>query len=847
MKLNNFRASFLRTVCSVPSSASFTDDLSVWVQWAPVQSGASSSLTEVHLNGTTVWSENVDRAEEGYMLTINRANLTSNPASSTWADTNGLEWSTYHLALEFTEPTNAWYDHLSLPWSMTARINLTGAVNDAILGDCGSFYAFTAGSCYGQSTLHRLSLTGISQPVGSPAFSFDITDPSFAWTDTYAPQLSSIQHRKGIVELPDLRVNESFSIVLFDVAGEDDLTVEYLGLDWEEADGFGGAQTMLHHNGLTGYYIYQNTENLDVNSEHQLNMTFRLLDAQGNELLPRPTYQVDVAPAYPAISSFELTGPTKISQEGSVTTWGVDEAHITMTMTERQHRSNLDVTATLSFNGTGQTLDLPLAWDDANMTYSTAWQPDRTAMGEWHIELTVAETTGLMAVLEEGWQSGADAVVHLVDVDGPAITNISHPVSLEPDEQLTVGLTWHGAAGETYQGSIAVVHEGAEVANKSILATQATNASLVFETTGWAPGTYNIEWWLEDDAGNSALDATEGEATVSMLAPLISTNLGIDQVEGTQIRIAGEVESRSGSSTMTLTLEGSTWSFTETLPNGQHNVSVDVDGFSTPKVNATLTVCDEVAREACQAVTQQLNFTEAFALNATHECSSAALEAGNASDHTLLTCEVENAGRGDVVFSLLVGGSTPDGLTVDAPVVVSSGGQAMIGIHIPASTTNITETVSWTLLAEDIVGTSSTLEVGTFDVSRTPEPPVEEIEDEVETAGESSGLMTAVIGLVLVVILGGLVSYRVMRRNDTDSPLLTDESTGGHNTKSVVDIPDEPQESDPMVEAEGNDNRPTIDTLPTSVDDHGYEWYSSDEGHWYRTEGSHSEWLRYQP
>ena len=234
-------------------------------------------------------------------------------------------------------------------------------------------------------------------------------------------------------------------------------------------------------------------------------------------------------------------------------------------------------------------------------------------------------------------------------------------------------------------------------------------------------------------------------------------------------------------------------------------------------------------------------------MNATHKCTSTALGDGNASDHTLLTCEVENAGRGDVIFSLLAGGSTPDGLTVDAPVVVSSGGQAMIGIHIPASTTNINETVSWTLLAEDIFGTSATLEAGTFDVSRTPEPPVEENEDEVETAGESSGVMTAVFGVLLLLILGGLVSYRMMRKDDTDTPVLTDEGMAGHDTKTVVEIPDESHETDAMVESEFIDNRPTIDTLPTSVDDHGYEWYSSDKGHWYRTEGSHGEWLPYQP
>ena len=198
----------------VPSGAAFSDDLRVWMQWDEVQAGSAATLTSVNLGGTSVWSETVERAMEGYMLTLDRANLTAQSPSSTWTDSNGLLWSTYDLAVDFSQPTNVWYDHLSVPWSLSVAVNLTGAVNDAILEDCGSFYAFTAGSCFGQSTLHRLSLTGITQPIGSPAFTFVITDPDFAWTDTYAPVQCSASTASST---PDLRVNETFSIVLFDV------------------------------------------------------------------------------------------------------------------------------------------------------------------------------------------------------------------------------------------------------------------------------------------------------------------------------------------------------------------------------------------------------------------------------------------------------------------------------------------------------------------------------------------------------------------------------------------------------------------------------------------------------
>ena len=114
------------------------------------------------------------------------------------------------------------------------------------------------------------------------------------------------------------------------------------------------------------------------------------------------------------------------------------------------------------------------------------WQPQRQDMGEWNIEIRMEELGGLMSSDPNGWQDGVDAVVHLVDNDGPVITSIQLPSSLEPNEPLNFSMEWTTSEDETYTGSVAVDHEGIEVANKTIVATQANNASLMFTTDGWS-------------------------------------------------------------------------------------------------------------------------------------------------------------------------------------------------------------------------------------------------------------------------------------------------------------------------------------------------------------------------
>ncbi|MGB2363162.1 MAG: hypothetical protein ACPH93_06450, partial [Candidatus Poseidoniaceae archaeon] len=80
------------------------------------------------------------------------------------------------------------------------------------------------------------------------------------------------------------------------------------------------------------------------------------------------------------------------------------------------------------------------------------------------------------------------------------------------------------------------------------------------------------------------------------------------------------------------------------------------------------------------------------------------------------------------------------------------------------------------------------------------------------------------------------------------SPLdLTEAVADAEDAKAVVELPEDDGLAMDAPEASAPHAGPTRDTAATSVDEHGYEWYSTDNGHWYRTQGSQDEWQPYQP
>lgn len=827
----------------VPEGTVFADDLSVWMQWEDA-SPSTPFYTQARIGSTVVNTEAKAHADEGMLLSIDLANLSQSTPTSTYHDTAGIKWNTYMVNVDMSASTEVWFDRLSLPWSVEIPVNMTNAMNNAILGDCGSFSTFTAGVCFGQATLHRFTLTGTTLPSGSTAFTFTLDEPAFSWEDTYAPQLSSIQHRKGIEQLPDIRVNESFSMVLFDVADEDDLSVEYLGLDWEEADGFGASQTMNYHNGLKGYYIYLNTDGLEVDLEHHYNMTFRLVDAQGNELLPRPTYNLIVYPTAPEVSTLSLTGPTKLSGSTVESTWDINDAQLLIKVSETNLRQNLNVMVDLTHQGLAPPMTLPLLWDPSQAAYAMDWSPQRQDLGEWHLEVSMEEMGGLMATDENGWQDGVDAVVHLVDATGPLLTSLSVPSKLEPNEPLNVAAHWTTSPNEQYAGSISVTFEGQEVANKTIITTQANNTSLLFTTEGWAPGTYTVLVHLHDDAGNEATVGYTESNQAEIMKPRAKANLTLDYDGMSTLHLHGHVETRSGMATLTLEQANSAWSQLENMEDGNVSLTYTLTDFSITTVNLTLTVCDAQEAEDCLNQTYEFDISEAFAVNATSSCDAPTINRTSSENQTLVVCEITNLGLTSITVAYVEASEVN---TSAQSTTVNPGSTSSITLLLNAGTSDVNESVTWTLVATNSLGEQKVLDAGARDVERSL-PKDQPTTDETEgSSGNANIGMWFVIGGLL--LAGLAVAYFYRKETSGEIKAFDHEVMEGPHTEEeslVEHHPLSPQATVPTPQDPRPSTGPAAGAAPTSTDANGYEWFSSADGHWYRTAGSNTEWIPFQ-
>ena len=841
----------------LPSGSTLTDELRVWMQWPSLSNGSTPTLVGATMNGATVSTATANYSEAGVDFVLPASVVNAQSSTSSWTDTNGLLWNTYAVDLEMSGPTEMWFGHFTAPWSLELTVDVTQAVNDVILAECGSFYAFTDPTCFGAATSHRFSLIGSTQPVGSPGFTFTLADPSFDWEDAFAPQITDIQHRRGIESYPNLRVNESFSMILFDEAGEDDLIVEYLGLDWEPSLGFGMAQALAYHNALKGYYVYLNTDGLEVDAAHDLFMTFRVTDANGNELLPRPTYNMTVHPVAPEVDTFTLEGSPSVGTDGDRILWSIDDANFTLKVTDAHERQTLSVTAELSHEAMLQPMLLPLLWNPDERAYTNFWLPQRTDMGDWNIEISMAELSGLFEADENGLKDGEDLMLRLVDQAGPQLVELNHSESIEEGEPFSVTVRWNGEDDETYQGSVAVVFNGAEVMNKSILSTPAKEATLLFNTSTWVPGQYSVSVDLTDDAGNVLEPEGSASSEFEVLKPWLVHTTDVQLDGKNTLEVSGEVETRSGSYTLTLTQENSTWSFTETQADGALNLSIEVTEIVSKESILNVLLCDASDTEHCESWQVVLDFSEAYELDVRNTCTLVLVNQTSFEAQTLVRCTLENNGLIEANARFVTDAS---GTLSTTSTSLASNGTGEVTLTLLAGEGALNETQAWTLLVENAGGNQRVLEMGEVNLVRTPAQTIG-TSDEENVANEGGGIIVpAVVGVLLVgLVIGATLFYRKQDREEVksfvedgafDAPPSDDDefvSAGEHDIEPAFQAESYPasnESTEPLSTPESVG--PTPETPPTSVDEHGYEWYTSEAGHWYRTAGSAEAWTPYQ-
>jgi len=675
-----------------------------------------------------------------------------------------------------------------------------------------------------------------------------------------APQVRTLEHRQGVEVQPDVRVGESYSMLLFDGANEDDLTVEFLGLDWEESDGMANAVHLIHSEPLQGYFITLGTEGLDPRLSHATTLTFRMVDSNANELLPRPTYNLTVHPAQPEVAAFHINGTTLESGQTTTGTWGVEGANFSFSVEETNDRADLDVSIELSHITQG-VHEVPAVWNPDTLAYEAAWMPTRSGLGAWGAEVLMTEPSGLMGELTDGFQEGPDGIITLVDSNGPLVTSISHADAVEEGGQLTVNVSWTGESDETYTGAISV-HEGETLmARKLILTTPHTTTSAVFDLLGYATGTYTVTVELVDDQGNGASFVESSTSSFTILAPLVTGNAYTAQHNATQFRVFGNMAFRSGEGTVTVTLDNSTWSDVRTIASGSFDLAYDFGGPMSNELSFNVTICDAVDTSSCDERTVMEDYGAVLNLDVTSSCLAIEVATESSDEQIVVSCTVTN--RGPIPVEVRLETNENEHLTSENQTL-ATGQTGTLRIMLLNSTELVNRSGPWSLTALNAVN-EETLDGGTYSAVRTS--PVDDSSSgtagtEGASRGDEGG--SSVLLVVGFVALLGAAGAVLMRRRGVDTakeaapvsleghlhldeageaatqtPVHADVAT--HDPAPLDTTPTAVAEEPAPVAQAG----PSIDSPATSVDEHGYEWYSTNEGHWYRATGSSDPWTPY--
>ncbi len=112
--------------------------------------------------------------------------------------------------------------------------------------------------------------------------------------------------------------------------------------------------------------------------------------------------------------------------------------------------------------------------------------------------------------------------------------------------------------------------------------------------------------------------------------------------------------------------------------------------------------------------------------------------------------------------------------------------------------------------------------------------------------------MTGIIIAILVVFsIIGTIGYLKLRKPDeVRDDTKSFESSFDQAQQPIEQQPIEQEivEEQPVAVPQSQPFTPAIDATPTSTDEHGYEWFTEENGtNWYRLQGSGSEWYIHQP
>lgn len=849
--------------------STITEDLHLWMDWDVNDINQSM---QVSIDNNDVVNIPLQQDSQGYSLVIPNSFLQSYSSANTY-QSQGLEWNDLNITFQSTTDISLFIDHVHAITDFAFTANISTQVNDYIIDKCGSVYISSTSSCNN----YFASEFTISGNVGqgfSNQFTFIANDPSFSWIDDYAPQLQRVEHRIGTEVNADIRVGDSFTVVAFDQISETNLNAYYFeGLVQLDAlqNPSNGATSMSYHSGLQGYWQQQQTAHLQANQTHSMTFSVYAEDINNNHLTDQNSiiHNMTIHPKLQSISQINITSEQTI--QGTDAFELSDGTNIDFAIKEVSNRH--DLTTSLELMNDDVLVSLPLNWNPNTEQYEGQWNPQISDLGSWSGEIIQSESDGLQQTIAT--PLGQSLI--LIDTIGPVITTVSFTEEIEVGQDQFISFEWLNSTGETMSGSISIFMGNTLIDTRTVLPNVNNNASTLFSTTNWSPGIYDIQLDWIDQNGNTAVDNSNSTLSFTVLAPWHQGNHTVIGSDNATIIIEGDYDFRSTNGLLTITSDS--WQQQFNITDEAFSFEISILEIIARNIQFTTTICDQLNAEMCVQQNFVISFEDIFVIDVDSLCFDEEKEFNHDQGGELFSCRLLNNGLLDVVISIESNNYNASYLTQSTSFNLSTE-TIQYSLYLENDSIPFNQTTTFSIIAT-LDGQSQLIDSTSVNFVREA-PPQQIINEGEETKSETtsnSQTVTYLIAIALLMIVIGAVTV-VLRKREEDLPIedlqLTNQEMTGQAAQisavesqealaasntfvpSVQPIEDLQQSSEVMVDEVTADETiatpnasitspPNANTKPTSVDANGYEWYSEGESHWYRTEGSQSDWYKHIP
>ena len=845
---------------SVPTSSTPTSPLQMWIEW-PINS--ASNTLEVTLGTATVYSGALNSSLGGIDVEFSLQHLLDAWPSNGTLDADGIEIGELVVHITTTLTTQIDVHHTQMSWSWTHSVDLITSMTQHAFATCTDWYRATS-SCLSQ---YSLEVSGDTVPFHSQGVTVTLNNLSLEWIDDIAPQISSIDHRIGLNIGAYIRVGDTFVVTVEDAIGENSLT----GSAWiHQGDSTKPATPhyLAFFSGLDRYVTSFTTNEYNPLTTTQHFVAVELTDENDNTLFVEQAYSFEIGPVMPTVTSLTIDSVNSTvnlsSGTQSAPAWRLHEEGYQFSVSALHNRSDFAASLTLNKPGTGTPTILPLAWDGTANTYTALWSPQRSDLGTWDVEVELLETTGQQARDVNGYKNGVDLTFALVDETGPVLTSIMHQTAVVTGEDLFVQIEWENSPSELVNGYVHLLFDGTLLANQSIPATATSMSSVTFQTASLDTGMYTLDVALFDEFGNA--DVSENSSSsfeLFPMAPLVSGDLNAWFFDSNQLNLtlSGEHQFRFSQGLVSLSSGGVMLLENSSVSNGVWTIEQSLDSILQPTMSLLVQICDATNSVECEVYEISIDASQAIAYSLEVQCVGASQPLLINSTETLVSCTITHTnGTSSMQVSLtslqassfLQNTAVTDELPVD--------GQIELSLLINTGNENGTWSQPWVLSVVDRIGQVDVLEQNTtsFTIISVKEESKNESKDTLTTT-ESDSSSLPVLGLFLVILalsalICTLMFLKKRGKEETQEELKSFDSADHHEAEFTTQTTPEETYQTPV----GLDTailpatpveslKPSVDTMPTTTDEHGYEWYTEENGtNWYRLQGSGSEWYIHQ-